>query len=141
MVHFMRPIPGFSLWLGHAGDLRDLRAVLSTGILAVVDLALSEAPAAVTRELVYCRFPLVDGSGNPPWLLRAAIDCVAGLLRSDTPTLVACGAGMNRSPVIAAAAIARVRHGPPLEALLLVAESGPVDVSPGLWNEVQEIVA
>jgi len=137
----MRPIAGFSLWLGHAGDVRDLRAVLSTGIVAVIDLALSEPPATVTRELVYCRFPLIDGAGNPPWLLTAAIDCVAGLLRSDTPTLVACGAGMNRSPVIAAAAIARVRGCSPVEALLLVSESGPVDVSPGLWNEVQRILA
>ncbi|HWG43488.1 MAG TPA: hypothetical protein VN688_11935 [Gemmataceae bacterium] len=136
----MRQLPGFSLWLGHAGDVRALRAVLSAGILAVVDLALNEPPAHITRELVYCRFPLVDGSGNPPWLLTAAIDCVTSLLRSDTPTLVACGAGMNRSPAIAAAAIARVRHCSPEEALLLVSESGPVDVSPGLWNDVQGIL-
>src|SRR5205085_1881187 len=36
----MRQVPGCSLWLGHVGDARDLRGVLSAGILAVVDLAL-----------------------------------------------------------------------------------------------------
>src|SRR5688572_12689172 len=94
----VRQVPGYPLWLGHAGDARDLRTVLEAGILAVVDLALNEPPAAVTRELVYCRFPLVDGPGNPPWLLRAAVETVAGLVRSDTPTLVYCGAGMSRTP-------------------------------------------
>ena len=66
----MRRVPGYSLWLGHAGDVRDLRCLLTTGIIAVVDLAIQEAPAPLTRELVYCRFPLVNGPGNPPWLLR-----------------------------------------------------------------------
>ena len=133
----MRRISGLSLWLGHIGDMRDLRVVLSTGILAVVDLAVNEPPAVVTRELVYCRFPLVDGSGNPPWLLRAAVDCVAGLLRADTATLVFCAAGMSRSPAIAAAAIARVRGCSPGEALAFVAESKALDVSPGLWLEIE----
>jgi hypothetical protein len=68
----MRQVPGYALWLEHVGDARDLRTVLSTGILAVVDLALNEPPATVTRELAYCRFPLLDGSGNAPWLVRAA---------------------------------------------------------------------
>jgi protein-tyrosine phosphatase len=136
----MRQIADFSLWLGHVGDIRDLRAVLSTGILAVVDLALNEAPAHVTRELVYCRFPLVDGQGNPPWLIRTAVDCVAGLLRSGIPTLVYCANGMNRSPCIAAAAIARLRDCPAAEALALATASGAADISPGLWSEVRAIL-
>src|SRR5208283_2217360 len=133
----VRQVPGYSLWLGHVGDMRDLRSVLSAGILAVVDLAVNEPPATVTRELVYLRFPLLDGSGNPTWLLRSAIETVAGLLRTRTPTLVYCAAGMSRTPCIAAAAIALVRHCPLTEALTLVSASGPADVSPGLWAEVQ----
>jgi hypothetical protein len=136
----MRPVAATSLWLGHVGDIQDLHAVLAAGILAVVDLALNEPPDTVTRELVYCRFPLVDGIGNPPWLLRAAVDCVAGLLLSRTPSLVYCSNGMSRSPIIAAAAIARVRGCSPAEALALVAEPGPADVSPGLWAEVQAVL-
>lgn len=104
----MRQVPGYQLWLGHVGDARDLRTVISTGILALVDLALNEPPATVTRELVYCRFPLLDGNGNPHWMVRAAVETVTGLLRSRTPTLLYCGAGMSRTPIIAAAAIARL---------------------------------
>jgi protein-tyrosine phosphatase len=105
-----------------------------------VDLAVNEPPASVTRELVYCRFPLVDGSGNPPWLLRAAVEVVAGLLRTGTPTLVYCGPGMSRSPCIAAGAIALARGCPPAEALAAVAQSGVADVSPGLWSDVQAVL-
>ena len=44
----MRQIAGLPLWLGHVGDARDLRAVLSAGILAVVDLAVNEPPLPMT---------------------------------------------------------------------------------------------
>lgn len=132
----MRQVPGYPLWLQHAGDVRDLRAVLAAGIQAVVDLALNEPPATVTRELVYCRFPLVDGVGNPPWLVRATVETVAGLLRSSIPTLVFCSAGLSRSPCIAGAAVALARGCPPAEGLALVAQAGPADVAPGLWSEV-----
>src|SRR5262249_26770590 len=74
----------------------------------LIDLALEEPPVPLTRELVYCRFPLLDGAGNSPWLLRAALDTTAALLASRVPTLVFCGAGMSRSPAVAAAALAIV---------------------------------
>jgi hypothetical protein len=134
----MRRVPGYSLWVGHVGDVRDLEGLLAAGILAVVDLAWNERPPLLTHELVYCRFPLVDGTGNPRWLLQAAVATVAGLLRSGTPTLVSCGAGLSRSPCIAAAAIARVRGGSAAEGLAIVLQSGTADISPGLWTEVRE---
>lgn len=62
----MRRIPDTSLWLGHVGDARNLAALAEGGIEAVVDLAGDESPAALPRDLAYCRFPLVDGPGNPP---------------------------------------------------------------------------
>jgi protein-tyrosine phosphatase len=133
----MRQIPGYPIWLGHVGDARDLRGVLSAGIQAVVDLAQSEPPLPITRDLVYYRFPLADGPGNAPWLLRAAVEAVAGLLRSRVSTLVYCGAGMSRTPCIVGAAIARVRDCPLSEGLMAVTASGPADVSPGLWADVQ----
>jgi hypothetical protein len=132
----MRIIAPYSLWLGHVGDARDLRGVLNAGIAALVDLALNETPATVTRELVYCRFPLVDGAGNPPWLLRAAVDTTAGLLRSQTPTLVYCASGMSRSLTIAAAAIGLLDNRPLADCLAQLAQGGPHDVSPALWHEV-----
>lgn len=137
----MRRVPGRSLWLGHVGDARDPRELLSAGILAVVDLAANEPPLAVSRDLVYCRLPLLDGAGNPAWLIRSAVDCVAGLLREEVPTLVFCSAGMSRSPVIAAAAIARLGNGSLVEALVAIAGLGPLDASPALMAEVQAALA
>jgi hypothetical protein len=136
----MRRIPGYSLWLGHAGDVRDVRGLLAAGIEAVIDLATQEAPAPVTRELVYGRFPLVDGPVNPPWRLRAAIVMVAGLIRDRVPTLVGCGAGLSRSPCIAGAALALAVGLSPEVGLAVVLESGPADVSPALWAEVREAI-
>jgi hypothetical protein len=137
----MRQVPGYSLWLGHVGDVRDLHRIHAAGILAVVDLAINEAPASVPRDLVHCRFPLIDGMGNPLWVIQAAVETVACLLRSETPTLVYCGAGMSRSPCIAAAAIARVRGCSDSEGLAVALQSAAADVSPGLWAEVREILA
>jgi protein-tyrosine phosphatase len=133
----MRRVEGYKLWLGHAGDIVDPQTIVETGILAVVDLALEEPPAVLPRDLAYCRFPLIDGPGNSPRLIRAAVETVACFLRSSTPTLVYCGAGMSRSPCIAAAAIALVRTPAFDDALKLVSSSGPVDVSPGLWADVR----
>jgi hypothetical protein len=55
----MRRVEGFTLWLGHVGDLVDRRTIIETGILAVIDLALEESPAVLPRDLAYCRFPHV----------------------------------------------------------------------------------
>lgn len=133
----MRPVPGYRLWLGHVGEARDLRRVLDAGVEAVVDLAVNEPPLTPTRELVYLRFPLVDAPGNPPWLLRAAVDAVAGLLRADVPTLVYCAVGLSRTPCVAGAAVAVARGCSPADGLTWVAAAGPCDVSPGLWAEVE----
>ena len=73
--------------------------VLDAGIEAIVDLAIDvPSRSTPTRELVYLRFPLMDGEGNSSWLIRGG-----GLLRSrelvrhGVPTLVACDGGMSRS--------------------------------------------
>jgi protein-tyrosine phosphatase len=136
----MRRIEGHSLWLGHTGDARDSSAILAAGVLVLVDLALNESPPALPRELAYCRFPLLDGPGNPPWLLRTAIETVAGLVRCSTPALVYCSAGLSRSPCIAAGALSLAHGLSADEALVLVARSGPADVSPGLWSEVRAMI-
>jgi protein-tyrosine phosphatase len=137
----VRHLAPHALWLGHADDARNLRAVLERGITAIVDLAVNEPPIGVTREIVYCRFPLVDGAGNPPWLLRSAVETTAALIRSGVPTLVACGLGMSRSPAVAAMAVALVTGRPAEECLADVLRSAPADVSPGLWREVVAVPA
>src|SRR5262245_25357955 len=123
----MRRVAGRSLWIGHAGDVRDARSVMAAGVEAVVELADSAALATLPRELVRCRFPLSDGGDNPPWLLRLAAGSVAALLRARVPTLVCCGGGMSRSVCVAAAGVALAESRPLDEALRVVAESGPTD--------------
>ena len=124
------------LWIGNALEARDLTRVLELGIEALVDLAIEEPLASLVRELTYCRIPLLDGAGNPPEKLRLAVETVSSLLRAKTPTLVACGAGMSRSPAIAAVAIAKVEKADPNEVLRRIVAGFPHDVSPALWREV-----
>src|SRR5438128_271779 len=94
------------LWLGHAGDGRDFRRLFDSGIKALIDLAMEEPPTQPPRELIYCRFPLLDGAGNDAQLLLLATQTVMALLQRHVPTLVCCANGMSRSPAIAAAALA-----------------------------------
>jgi protein-tyrosine phosphatase len=92
------------------------------------------------REIVYCRLPLVDGAGNPPWLLRAAVKLAAGLLRNRTPTLIYCSVGLSRTPAVAAAALALARGRDPLQCLNSLVPDRPHDVSPGLWQDVLAVL-
>jgi protein-tyrosine phosphatase len=137
----MREIAPDLLWVGNASDARDLALVLQNRIEAVVDLAMEELPAVLSRELIYCRFPLVDGQGNSPAVVGAAVNTAVTLLTAKIPTLISCGGGMSRSPAIAAAVIARLQHIAPDEALTQVAATGPHDVTPLLWQEVTEVLS
>ena len=132
----MRKIDPYLLWIGHAGDGRDPRPLFDAGIRAVVDLAFEEAPAALPREFIYFRVPLVDGAGNPAKLLLLAVHSLAPLLRMHLPTLVVCGAGMSRAPSIAAAALALAHNEAPEACLQKVIAGRPHDVAPGLWQEI-----
>ena len=134
----MRAVSSYSLWIGNAGDVRRVAELIELGILAVVDLATNEPVATLPREIVYCRFPLLDGADNERWLLRAAIETISGLLRDNVPTLVACSAGMSRSPALVAAAIASLNARDPNECLMACVEGGAADVSPLLWRDVVE---
>jgi len=137
----MHQIEQYPLWVGHAGDGRAIRQLLDQGIQAIVQLAVEEPPAQPPRELIFCRFPLLDGIGNDPVLINLAVDAVATLLRSKIPTLVCCGGGMSRSPAITAAALAQVDGAALNDCLERVAECYPADVLPGLWDEVCRAVA
>ena len=132
----MRRVEPFALWVGHVGDARDLKGLLAQEVAALVDLAANELPAHVTRELIYCRFPLVDGAGNAPGLLKVAVATLTGLIRERTPTLVYCSAGMSRTPAVVAVALAAATDGSPAHWLTHLAKFGAADVSPALWEDV-----
>jgi hypothetical protein len=137
----MRLIPPYRLNLGTALDARNLRLLYEREIAAVVDLAIEEPPAQLGRDIIYCRFPLIDGSGNSPPAIRLAIDTVASLIRNETRTLVACGAGMSRSPAIVAAALSLNCDKSPDGCLLDLVQGQPHDVSPQLWVDVKKVLA
>jgi hypothetical protein len=128
-------LPGL-LWLGHAGHGRDYRKLFDTGVKALVELAAEEPPSQPPRELIYCRFPVLDGPGNDLKLLALATRTVATLLHNQVPTLVCCSGGMSRSPAVTAAALALLQEEPPEECLQRITAHHPSDVSPGLWSEI-----
>jgi protein-tyrosine phosphatase len=136
----MRQLHPHQLWLGNARDAHEFRAILDAGITAVVQLAAEEPPVMLPRELLYFRFPLIDGTGNDPKVLDLAITTAANLLEKRLPALVSCGAGMSRSPAIVAAALSLVYQDLPDECLKKVAEHFPADVAPAFWNEVKVFV-
>src|SRR6187401_2612739 len=137
----MRRIGNHGLWIGPALNAAGLRTVHDHGIEALVDLAINEPIPQLTRELIYCRFPIVDGSGNRPELLRMAVMTTADLIRSGTPTLVFCSAGMSRSPAIAAAALAVATGQSAASCLAEVLGSGPRDLSPPLWQDLVQLLS
>ena len=136
----MRQLSPHRLWVGNIVDVRDLRSVLNQGIHAIVDLAAHEPPPTITRDLVYVRCPLLDNSGNSPWLVCLAVDNVSRLLHAKVPTLVYCSAGMSRTPAIVAAAMAIESKRPLADCLREITENVPHDVSAGLIADVQSVL-
>jgi protein-tyrosine phosphatase len=137
----VKQIVPYPLWLGHVGEASDFRRLFDAGIRALVELAEEELPSQPPRELIYCRFPLLDGADNEHELLYLSIHTVANLLERALPTLVCCGTGLSRSPAVAAAAIALVYQEPAEEILKRIAEHHPSDVSPGLWSDITRFLA
>lgn len=136
----MKQIKPYPLWLGHAGDGRDFRPVFEAGIQALVDLAREQPAVESPRELIYCRFPLVDGVGNDEALLDLAINTLATLIRTRIPTLVCCDFGLSRAPAVAAAALALAHRESPEDCLQRLAQDHRVDVLPGLWTEITHVL-
>src|SRR5205823_3321640 len=58
----MNRIAPYPLWIGHEREGHDFTGLFDQGIAALVDLAYEEAPRATPRELISCRFPLIDGA-------------------------------------------------------------------------------
>jgi hypothetical protein len=134
----MRQVAGRKLWLGHIGDLREPRPLLSSGIEAIIELADNEVFATLPRNLIRCRFPLSDGGENPLWLLRLAAHSVAALLTTGVPTIVCCSCGMNRSVCVAGAGVAIAERLTLDEAVKVVVGAGPADVSVRLFEELRK---
>lgn len=133
----MREVIPQHLWIGTTRDAHDVSAILDAGIGAVVDLAMECTPLTLPRDVTYVRFPLVDGAGNPPELIRAAVSLVATLIESRLPVLVSCGAGMSRAPAIVAAARAQLEATTLEESLERITQGAAHDISSSFWMEVK----
>ena len=128
------------LFIGDAASARDLRLLYDSKLNAVVDLAVSEPPAQLGRDLICCRFPLHDDGSNSSLLLLTARHVITTLIQRNHRTLVACSAGMSRSPVMAAAAISVLTKEPLVDALARVVADSPRDVSPAFLSSVAKIL-
>ena len=128
-----------SLWIGNASDIRNPELLFKNEISAVVDVAIDEPPAQLPRQLMYFRFPLTDGTGNDPTVLRLAVQTVAELLHSEVRTIVACSAGMSRSPTIAAFALAAHQRRSPDEVINDISKRRTLEIHPVLWSDVANI--
>ncbi len=136
----MREILQGRLWIGNARNARDPQTLFAWDISAVVDLAANETPAMLPREFVSLRIPLIDGEEHDASRIALAIRSLVALLDEGFRVLVACSAGISRSPAIAAAAMSLVTKTPPEDSLLEIAQSGPHDVSPAFWNSVRAVL-
>lgn len=136
----MNRIPPHLLWLGHAGDGARFEEIFQHDIRAVIYLAIEEVAVLLPRELISHQFPLLDGAGNAEELLTLAIRTLASHIQLQVPTLVTCGAGLSRSPAIAAAVLALANRSSAEDCLKEIAKHHPTDVSPGLWNDVLKTV-
>jgi protein-tyrosine phosphatase len=129
------------LFISDAISARDLKQIYDHEIRAVVDLAANERPAGLGRDLIYCRFPLSDGHTNDDAMLECSILCLESLLNRHFRTLVACSAGMSRSPLIAAAAVSLQTGDSLADCLARITADAPHDVSPSLLSSVNRVHA
>jgi protein-tyrosine phosphatase len=136
----MNEIHSDLLWLGHAFDVREPKPLFEFQIRAVVDVAFEEPCAQLPRQLSYCRFPLNDGGGNDPGTIVQAVHTLTGFLKSGVRTLVACSAGMSRSPTIAAFALGDYLSENPATVLERIAGMKPIAVNGKFWNDVAEAI-
>jgi len=136
----MREIVPDVLWIGNVFDARNIKAVMDAGFQIVVDLAIEEPPIQLPREVASCRFPLLDGKGNSPGLIMAAIDLIVSCVNTQTKTLVACSGGMSRSLLMASAVVAQVKSIDLDDAIRRVTRAGPCDISPNLYATFRELL-
>lgn len=127
------------LWFGNAIEIREPAGLFEVGVQAVIDVAFEEKPSLLPRQLIYCRFPIVDGGGNDEEVLRVAVRTTVDLISSGTKTIVACSAGMSRGPMIATFALAAFNSESPKRIIQAIAEKRALEVNGKLWNQLNAI--
>ena len=57
------------------------------GVVAVINLAAEEPASVLPRDMIYCRFPIMDGLQSGRGFLDAAIQTLVSLLNGGIPPL------------------------------------------------------
>lgn len=136
----MYQIVPYSVWIGSDRDGRAFRELFDLGIRAVVQVAIEEPAILIPRELLYLRFPLIDGSGNDADWLRLALHSIKTLIQREIPTLVCCSAGMSRSPALVGAVLMSQRGMGFEESVRFVTQNGPADLSGAFLTDLKNLL-
>lgn len=92
------------LWIGRYRDTLAAEPLVARGVGAVLEMAEATTLGLGLRVLY---LPVEDAVPLQPGMLARGLEFVAGARRDDLSVLIACGAGMSRSVVFSAAAVAR----------------------------------
>lgn len=95
--------------VGGLEDILDLKQLRTAGITGVLSIDWFPA-SSPSKELLWRKHVLVDGPGNSPSDLDAALSHVRFLVDNCPRVLVACREGLSRSPFLAACHIATLEH-------------------------------
>lgn len=129
------------IWLANGLEVRDLELMGRQEAEAIVDLAYEESPIASLKSKIAIRVPLIDGEGNNRQHVRHAISMTVELVRSKTPFVIACSAGISRSPTILAAALSIVEECEIEEKLAFVNSKKRIGVSQIFLADVKKAMA
>ena len=93
----------------------------------------------LSRELIYLRIPIIDGSGNSHADLTLALKTSVHFIENSISTLIACRAGMSRSPAVASVALSLINSQSPDSMLQKVIKGHPHDISTSLWSDLVKV--
>ena len=114
---------------------------LDTALLAAHEIGamLQLAEAVHHAGIVSLYLPVEDGEHLDPHLLRQGIDFVRDQRRLGRSVLIACGAGISRSPAFTVAVLREDEGLSLLEALRVVKNHNPVTmIHSALWESLCE---
>lgn len=125
----MRQIVPDHLGIGNAIDVWDALYLLVASIEPVVVVAYEVPLVVLTRDIVHCRFPSIDESGNRP-IARCRDRKSCEPIRRHVSRPVRCVTGMSRSPEIVTVALGIVRNDSPDNCVRELITRNPHEVSP-----------
>ncbi len=130
----MNPINAW-LWIGRYRDTRNLEALRAAGIDAVLQLAEHVPQPGIETDYL----AVEDGEPLPPGLLTRGLLFVRRAKTRGATIMIACGAGMSRSVVFAAAVLRDIEGVNLSEALQIIRSRHPPAMPhPVLWRSLCE---